>query len=99
MKGKPKLHILCICWNVDTEAKKTPKMNKISVRDIHIIDIIIIKIEITQSVFKFFAWNFRNLFRTEFQSILLAEFWLKLPKNLAAKFWILPGKFFLEALI
>ena len=52
--------------NLDTKAKRPPKMNKIaciSVRDIHTIDLI--KIEITQSVFKFFALS---RFKTKFRS-------------------------------
>ena len=54
MKGKAKLHILCL--NVDTKAKIPQKMNKIAhifVRDIRGIDFI--NLEITQSVFKIFA--------------------------------------------
>ena len=46
------------------------------------------KIEITQSVSKIFAWNFRNQFRIEFRPIL----WVAMFDDLAAKFWILPGK-------
>ena len=41
-----------------------------------------IKIEITQSVSKIFAYNFRNQFRIEFRPIL----WVAMFDNLAAKF-------------
>ena len=52
----------------------------ISVRDICRIDHI--KIEITQSVSKIFAYNFRNQFRVEFRPIL----WVAMFDNLATKF-------------
>ena len=52
----------------------------ISVRDICRINLI--KIEITQSVSKIFAYNFRNQFRIDFRPIL----WVAMFDNLAAKF-------------
>ena len=52
----------------------------ISVRDICRINHI--KIEITQSVSKIFAYNFRNQFRIEFRPIL----WVPMFDNLAARY-------------